>query len=143
MKRFLAFAIAFGLLLSLHPSIAEGGKKLPQARGGKGKTTGSVGSSLGISPRLRGDRKALLVSFSNVQNAQSISYTLLYQTNGQEEGAIGSVNPSQGTATRELLFGTCSRNVCRYHSNITNMKLEVVAKLKSGKTQTRRYRIRV
>lgn len=141
MKRFLAFAIAFGLLLSLHPSIAEGGKRLPQMRG-KGKAK-LAGSSLGISPRLRGDRKALLVSFSNVQNAESISYTLLYQTNGQDEGAIGSVNPSQGTATRELLFGTCSRNVCRYHQNITNAKLEVVAKLKSGKSLTRRYRIRI
>lgn len=126
-------------LIFLSSISSEAARKLPQARG-KSK---AVTSSLGISPRLRKDRNALLVVFSNTQNATAISYTLLYRTNGQDEGAVGSVDPNRGSATRELLFGTCSKNVCRYHSNITNMKFEVVAKLKSGKTQTRRYRIRV
>lgn len=121
-------------------------KTLPQSKGGKKATVSkkSVGVGITVTPRLRVDRKALLVYFGGLQNANSISYMLIYKTNGQEEGAGGSVNPVQGnTATRELLFGTCSKNVCRYHANITNMKLEISADLKSGKKLVKRYKIRI
>lgn len=121
-------------------------KTLPQSKGGKKAITSQKTSTKGISvsPKLRSDRKALSIYFGNLQNAQSISYMLIYKTNGQEEGAGGSVNPAQGnTATRELLFGTCSKNVCRYHANITNMKLEVTADLKSGKKLVKRYKIKI
>lgn len=69
---------------------------------------------------------------------------LTYKTNGQEEGAGGSVNPSQGSTTsRELLFGTCSKNVCRYHPNLSSMSLEVKAQLRSGKNLLKRYKIKI
>lgn len=103
----------------------------------------SSGAGISVTPKLRNDRHALLVYFSNLQNAESVSYMLIYQTNGQQEGAGGSVKPSEGNASRELLFGTCSKNVCRYHPNITNMKLEVTAQLKSGKKLLKRYKIRI
>lgn len=136
--RILTALLAVFLLLLLAPQ-ALGKKVLPHKRGGQKASAG-----VSVSAKLRSDRRALVVSFANIQTAQSVSYTLLYKTNGQDEGAVGSVSPSEGNrATRELLFGTCSKNVCRYHPNITNAKFEVVAKLKSGKTQTRRYRIRI
>lgn len=119
-------------------------KTPPQARTAKKAKPSkkSVSGRITITPRLRADRKALLVYFKGLQNANSVSYMLIYKTNGQDEGAGGSVKPSEGNATRELLFGTCSKNVCRYHTNITNMRLEITAELKSGKKFFRRYKIR-
>jgi len=117
------------------------GKILPQSK--SSKTTVSSGTGISVTPKIRSDRQALLIYFGNLQNANSVSYMLIYQTNGQQEGAGGSVTASEGnTTSRELLFGTCSKNVCRYHQNITNMKFEVTAELKSGKKLIKRYKIK-
>ena len=120
-------------------------KVLPQAKTGKQTSTvkGSTGSGIGVSPKLRRDKKALVVYFSNLQNASFVSYLLTYNTNTQNEGARGSLNLKASSATQELLFGTCSKNVCRYHSGISNMKLEVSYTSKAGKKYIKRYKIRV
>ena len=112
------------------------------------KTAGAAGgvvySGLVVSPRLRGDRKALLVTFNNLQKVKSATYTLMYQTNGKDEGVRGSVNSSGGNnLSRELLFGTCSSGVCRYHASLSSMKLEVVSELLSGKRSIKRFRVRI
>lgn len=118
-------------------------KLLPQA----GKTTGVVsknlGSGINVSPKLRADRRALLIYFSNLQNANSVNYSLTYDTSTQPEGAIGSLSLDTSIASQELLFGTCSKNVCRYHQGVNNVKLEVSYTNKSGKKYLRKYRIRV
>lgn len=145
MKKIL-FITTLVFLFSSYNETVHAGKILPQSKVSKKAITPQKTSTKGISvsPKLRNDRKALLIYFNNLQNATNVSYMLIYKTNGQEEGAGGSVNPAQGnTATRELLFGTCSKNVCRYHQNITNMKLEVTAELKSGKKLIKRYKIRI
>lgn len=135
--------ITIAIFLMIFPFEAYA-KVLPQSRGSKKAIAPrSVGQRIVVTPRLRNDRKALLVSFGNLQNATTISYMLVYKTNGQQEGAGGRVLPSEGNASRELLFGTCSKNVCRYHTNISNMKLEVTAKLTSGKNLIKRYKIRI
>lgn len=121
-------------------------KVLPQAaKIGKPTTTAKTAStSISVSPRLRGDRKALIVYFSNLQNAKSVSYSLTYDTAVQPEGAIGSVNLNGPTNTSvELLFGTCSKNVCRYHTGISNAKLEVSYTAKSGNKYIKRFKIKV
>ncbi len=100
-------------------------------------------SGLVVSPRLRSDRQALVLTLSNLQKVKNVTYTLMYQTNGVDQGVGGSLDSSSGSSvTRELLFGTCS-DVCRYHSSITNMKLEIVSELPNGRQTLRRYRIRV
>ncbi|MBI2315421.1 hypothetical protein HYU93_05215 [Candidatus Daviesbacteria bacterium] len=121
-------------------------KLLPQAK----KTTiksaakNTKTSGIGAFPRLRPDRRALTINFSNLQNASSISYMLTYKTNIQDEGALGALNlTGSSNATQELLFGTCSKNVCRYHTNIKNAKLEVSYTLKSGKKYLKKYKIKV
>lgn len=135
MKAFFSLCVLLLLSLIIFQQ-ADAKRVLPQKRGG-------VPTRLLVSPKLHRDKQALVVSFGNLHTVNSLSYSLTYKTNGQQEGAIGSVSPSERNATRELLFGTCSKNVCRYHTRISNAKFEVVAKLKSGKTQTRRYRIRI
>lgn len=101
-------------------------------------------SGILVSPRLRSDRKALIVNFANLKKVKNVTYTLIYQTNGRDEGVSGSLDASSGDAvTRELLFGTCSSGVCRYHTNISNMRLEVNTELTSGKRTVKRFRVRV
>ena len=143
MKFFIFYIITFIFLVIL-PTSANG-KTLPQTRTApKTIAPKSSGGGISVSARLRNDRKAILVYFNNLQNAANVSYVLIYRTEGREEGAGGSVRSDEGkSANRELLFGTCSKNVCRYHTTITNMKLEVTGTLKSGKTFTKRFKIKI
>ena len=128
--------LIFIFIFTLIPNITYAVKKTT--------TTKKSAAPFSVSQKLRKDKKALIVYFNNLQTTKSVSYMLIYKTNGQEEGAGGSVKPSQGSTTsRELLFGTCSKNVCRYHPNITNMSFEVTAQLISGKKLTKRYKIKI
>lgn len=143
-RKFFALSLFVFAFLLIVPAAAQA-KTLPQAKSGGKATTfrSSPTSGITVSPRLRGDRKALFVTFGNLQNANSVMYSLAYKTAGQEEGVGGTITPTGGSASRELLFGTCSKNVCRYHSNITNARFEVQASLKNGKTSVKKYRIRI
>lgn len=143
MKQVFICLSLFFIFLFLFVNFADA-KVLPQSKTKKSVGRVFAGPSISISPRLRVDRSALLVSFGNLQNASTVSYILTYAQNGQQEGAGGSVNPADGnSATRELLFGTCSSGVCRLHSGISNMRFEINTELKSGKKVVKRYRIRV
>ncbi len=125
MKKFSLLLIAFSIFLFTKESEA---KLLPQAGKITSKQTISKisGTGISISPRLRVDRRALIVYFSNLQNAKAVSYVLTYNTSVQQEGAMGSLNLSGGSnQTQELLFGTCSKGVGRYNTGINNAGLEV------------------
>jgi len=93
--------------------------------------------------RLRSDRRGLLVNFTDFGKAVSLTYSLTYTTNGVLQGARGTVRPETASEQRELLFGTCSRGVCRYHSNIKNAQLVIDSKLTSGLIIRKPYRIKV
>ncbi len=120
-------------------------KVLPQAaKAGSKAVIKTTGAGIGVSPRLRADRKALTVNFGNLQNASAVSYLLTYNTSVQEEGAMGSLKLGGSSSNSvELLFGTCSKNVCRYHTGINNMHLEVTYTTKSGSKYIKRYKIKV
>lgn len=125
--------------------IAEA-KVLPQAGKGAVKQTSikSVGTTIGVYPKLRSDRRALIVNFSNLQNATSVSYSLIYRTATQQEGAGGALNlKGQASDKIELLFGTCSGNVCKYHTGIKDARLEVSYTTKSGKKYLKKFKIKV
>lgn len=107
------------------------------------KTT-TTASRPSYSVKLRSDRKALNVVFNNVATATSVTYELMYLSGDLDKGVFGSILPKEGNyATRLLLFGTCSKVVCTYHKNITNMEFKITAKLKTGKTLTSKYKIKV
>lgn len=144
-KILIILAVIFSLLL--FPKNIEA-KVLPQAAkntqkqisGGKNPS----GTGIRVSPRLRADRRALVVNFANLQNASNVSYALTYNTGEQQEGALGTLNlGGASNSSSELLFGTCSKNVCRYHTNISNARLEVSYTSKSGNKYIKRYKIRV
>lgn len=135
MRRTVVVFLALALLFTL-PYTVTAKKKLGQ------KVTTGRSTGVAISPRLRGDRKALVVYFSGLSQANSVSYTLSYEANSLPQGVGGTITPSQNTAQRELLFGTCSKNVCTYHRNITDMRFTVTSNLKSGKKVTKPFRIK-
>lgn len=92
----------------------------------------------------RSDRRALNVNFYSLSSASSTSYELTYMGNGLDQGVVGSTNKAEGSsASRLLLFGTCSHGVCTYHKNISGMQLTITSKLNSGKTLVKRYKIKV
>ena len=141
-SKIISILICVWVLLFLSADLANA-KLLPRFRSAPKKSTG-VSSGVVVSPRLRSDRKALNVFFNNLNKAKNVTYTLIYQTGGKDEGISGSIESSSGNSTtRELLFGTCSAGVCRYHANISNMKLEIITELPSGKRLLRRFRNRV
>lgn len=145
MKKLALILIVFSVFLSA--GIADA-KILPQA----GKSAAikpsvkSMGSTIGVYPKLRSDRKALIVNFTNLQNAKSVSYSLVYSQGplGQQEGAGGALNlTGQTTDKAELLFGTCSSGVCKYHTGIKDARLEVSYTSVNGKKYLKKFKIRV
>lgn len=109
----------------------------------KTKKTAAASSLIGVSYSLRKDKKALMVAFSNLKKASNVFYTLSYQTQGKYEGISGTITPSKNQESRQLLFGTCSNKVCRYHKGIKNMRFEISAELLSGKSMNKSYKIKI
>lgn len=134
----------FLVVLFLFAGTAEA-KVLPQARGVVQKSASTAKTTgIGVFPKLRADKRALIVNFTNLQNASAVSYLLTYKTASQDEGAMGSLNLNgSANSTNELLFGTCSKNVCRYHTGIKNARLEVSYTTKNGKKYLKRYKIKI
>lgn len=117
-------------------------KVLPQSKGAGIVTTRS--STIGVYPRLRADRRALIVNFSNLANAKQVAYMLTYKTSAQDEAAMGGLNLNgSGSQSAEMLFGTCSKNVCRYHLGIRDARLEVSYTTTTGKKYLKKFRIKV
>jgi hypothetical protein len=133
--------ILFFIFFAVRPAEA---KLLPRFQSGSSTSKKAVAYvGVYVKPKLRSDRRALIIYFSNVSTASNVSYSLTYLTNGKEEGVGGSIDVSGGDATtRELFFGTCS-SVCTDHTNITNMRLEVTSELTSGRKTVKRFRIKV
>lgn len=141
----MSLVILSGLLSLFFFTKPAEAKVLPQAKGiQKSAAKNVVGTGISVYPQLRSDRRALTLNFTNLQNAISVSYLLTYKTSTQDEGAMGSL-PLGGSSssTNELLFGTCSKNVCRYHTGIKDAKLEISYTSKAGKKYLRRYKIKV
>ena len=142
------FLISFLIsLFFLLPSNVRAAKSRPP-RGGKAQTqtaTRSYSRSRGIkaSVRFRPDRLGLLINFSGFDNITSVTYALTYTADGIPQGVRGTVTAETAGEQRELLFGTCSGGVCRYHSNITNARLVIDSKLSSGIIIRKPYRIKI
>ncbi|MBI2007344.1 MAG: hypothetical protein HYS83_01415, partial [Candidatus Blackburnbacteria bacterium] len=138
MSRKLVFFLSFLVALFLvYPQDAHAKRTLPGASGAKTTTAKkAVGGVRGVdvSVKFRADRKAIVATFSNLEIASSVSYSLSYTASrGVKEGAGGTISDlSAGTVSRELLFATCSAGVCRYHTGIKNAKFTVTTKLKNG-----------
>lgn len=103
----------------------------------------SAAGSIPAIAKYRSDKQGILLSFSNFKGIESVAYSFLYTTNGTQQGAGGTITAANNPSSeRELLFGTCSHGVCTYHHNLSNAQLVLTAKLTSGKTITKSYRVK-
>ena len=142
LKKLIIFLLIFAFFSFPETTLAL---KARTKRGGSGGGTSYlISNRVGYSVRFNSSRTGLVISFSGLTNATSVNYSLSYNANGIPQGAMGTItNQEVSVDTRELLFGTCSGGVCRYHTNITNAKLVITSKLKSGYTTRKTYRIRI
>ena len=133
-------AIFLLILFLLFPTPAYAKKKLP-SRSAKAVVSSAALPQTGL--KLRGDHLALLLTLTNLDKAKALSYLLTYQTAGVGQGAEGSHDPALGNTQKELVFGTCSGNVCTYHRDISDMLFQATIGLKDGRTLTRKYQIKI
>lgn len=106
--------------------------------------------TLVVVTRPRSDGKAFIVEFTaaSFSNVEFIDYSLTYESGEDSidkgiQGTIASpVAAVDGTSKtglqyirRELVFGTCSKNVCVYDIKPRSFKLTVVTKLVKGGTE--------
>lgn len=146
MKKALIFTATFLLLILTSVSDTHAKRRLPHAKPLKSSGGSVVRSTRGITvrPKFRGDRLAIIITFSNLSIARSIDYTLSYNSRGITQGAGGALSPdSPDPLTRELIFGSCSHGVCRYDSGITNARLTITTTLKNGLKIVKRFRLKV
>lgn len=146
MRKQISFLLALILFLIIPHQILAAKARTSRSGGGTGSTSGSVATSgrVTTSARFRSDRRAIIISFAGLSNASSVNYSLTYDSNGIAQGAMGTMTNIAGSSdSRELLFGTCSHGVCRYHTGITNARLVITSKLKSGLTTRKSYRLKV
>ncbi len=129
----------------LFPLGVEAKKQLPQASSSKSSGARvSSGAGVGISVKFTNYKRAIVGTFTNLGIASSVTYQLTYTQSGINEGAGGSISDlSSGMTTRQLLFGTCSKGVCRYHTGIKNAKFVVTTTLKDGKKISKTFRLKV
>ena len=142
-KKSISFLLAI-ICLFLLPQMVLALKTRTSRGGGGSGSSYYIGARVGSSVKFNSSRTGLVISFSGLTNATSVTYSLSYNTNGIPQGAMGTItNPTVSVDTREVLFGTCSGGVCRYHQNITNAKLVITSKLKSGYTTRKTYKIKI
>ncbi len=138
MKFIVLFLVSLSLtIIAPHAEAAK-----PRVRATSSKSTSAVTSGYSKA-KLSRNTNSVVVTFVNLTNVSRITYTLSYTANGIEQGAMGSLVPSGVTDSRDLYFGTCSHGVCTPHRGIQKATLIIETQLKSGKTNIKRYRIKI
>jgi hypothetical protein len=85
----------------------------------------------------RTDGNAMILNLRRTSGYDGITYELAYNAEGIDRGVVGEINTKEnkGEYTQEILFGTCSRNVCKYDKDVENGTLTL--RIKKGNTTYR------
>lgn len=76
----------------------------------------------------RRDGNALVLNIKRTASYQEISYDLTYSDqDGIDRGVSGNIDTKQskGEYEQEILFGTCSKNICKYDKGVENGTLNL------------------
>lgn len=148
-KKIIPALAAIFVLSFLLPPFVVAKKLLPHLQKNTSTSTKTASTKLSggrvkTSVKFRGDRRAIIVSLSNLSTAKKVDYLLSYNTRGMAQGAAGTIIPAaENSSSHELLFGTCSKGICRYDTGITNAKLTITSILANGSKVIKRYKIKV
>lgn len=148
LKKIFLLTLILVVLELLYPTHVAAKRLLPRARPTPAQTSAGKPSrstrGATISVKFRGDRRAIVITISNLGIASSVSYNLSYNSRGTTQGVGGTITPGAvDSEVRELLFGTCSAGVCRYDTGIANARLQVTTVLKNGLKVIKPFRLRV
>lgn len=138
MKRKALIIFLLLAIFSPYPALAAKKRIWSASAVSSAKTT----SSLSVSAKLTGWKQYLNVGFKGVATTTGITYELVYDGNGTQQGLFGSVKPSEGNVTRSLFLGTCSHGACTAHKNVGNMHLTITYQTASGQTVVKKYKVK-
>jgi hypothetical protein len=140
MRKAGTIAIAVFLLAqSASPAAAK--RLLPHLTKAK---AAAVQTTPGATAKFRSDRNAVIVTFSGMNKIKTIDYSLSYDTNDITQGSKGVITPAaSNTEVRELIFGTASKGIYRYDTNIKNGKLVVTISQTNGKKIIKTFTLKV
>ncbi len=144
-KRLVVITTMLNSILFFHPSDVWAKRTVPQA---KPATTGTISTvktkGITVGVKFRSDRKAIITTFANFSKVSRVDYSLSYNTKGTTQGATGSIiPPATEPLVREIIFGSCSRGVCRYDTGITNAKFTVTSILKNGTRVIKNFKLKI
>lgn len=79
----------------------------------------------GVSLTPRADKKAVILKIATPSaDLKTIEYELTYETTEAPQGVLGKIDyQGEKTLEREIILGTCSKNVCRYHTGVKKVTL--------------------
>ena len=90
-----------------------------------------------LTPRY--DKKAVVLRVAKIpEGVTSIDYELSYETGeGLPRGVLGTIRLEEGkkSVEREILLGTCSRNVCVYDTGVKKVNLVLKFNSPQGSSQ--------
>jgi len=129
------YLIAAGLILSLvllfliFKMIGSGGRKeegvlptpIPTV------TLPPIEESVEIDLLPRDDKRAVILKISRIpEGVKTVEYEITYEAkSGLSKGVIGKIElkEKEDSISREIVLGTCSRNVCVYDENVRKVNL--------------------
>lgn len=98
-----------------------------------------VDESVDISLTPRSDKKAVILKIGQIpQGTTSVDYELSYETGeGLPRGVLGTIHlkEEEEEIEREILLGTCSRNVCVYDKGVEKVNLVLKFNFPDGSSQ--------
>lgn len=70
----------------------------------------------------RRDGNALILNLKRTSSYDKITYELAYNAEEIDRGVVGEVKTTEkkGEYEQEILFGTCSKNICKYDKGVEN-----------------------
>jgi hypothetical protein len=104
-------------------------------------TSGSTGK-FSVSAILTGWKQYLNLSFKGVSSTTGLTYELIYDGNGTQQGVYSTIKPSEGNVTKSIFFGTCSHGACTAHKNIGNIHLTITYQTTDGQSVTKKYKVK-
>lgn len=88
----------------------------------------------------REDGHEFKLEIEGVRDTELIDYELVYFANDISRGVTGTIELEGKTSIeRDLLLGSCSRNVCKYDENVTEGTLSL--RFQNSKGQVRKYEL--
>jgi len=88
----------------------------------------------------REDGKEFKLRIEGIKDTELVDYELVYFANDISRGVTGTIElEGKTSAERDLLLGSCSRNVCKYDENVTEGTLSL--RFQNPEGQVRKYEL--